>query len=535
MPKNKTEREPFYYPDYISEAFRRLGQASSSSGYPLLNRHIDVIHILFNQCEDYPITEQAYSYVWWMLNNMTTNGHDEWVKDYWSYACQYYMFTKEHSNNVEDEQKRRFQEFHLMVGVMMVYLKRYDLLRHFMNYTSSLPAKFPLVPSTYIFIHWWYKQLTEKNEYTLYLLKYTMKGMNDGAQQERKIESLLLDYIALLMIRLHSVNDYNITYSNPTDLPNTGDTIEEADRNISIAEVLKKRVQNWSKDETALKELGFGDDNVNLANTLLMQFQESCKSFQEQVANHAEISDMKKDALKYDMLKALNRPGNNLPQNTGVDKERVERTTYVAIQSVELDERMILTGSEPIGNNLGEALINALYAEMRLNYCYQFMRHSSPASFAIPYRDMENALDRLELDNTFTILAMGISPYFFDEMDGFKRNENDEITYKNIKVIEIASNDNSFIIMKSADIPTISLRELNEEENQEGLIEIDTDYHLYSNIDSIDVENLFLKARIGYQLHIAEPMRYVRLRMAYQLDSDKVVLNRVLPIKNYMV
>ena len=107
MAKNKTDREPFYYPDYISEAFRRLGQASSSSGYPLLHRHIDVIHILFNQCEDYPITEQAYSYVWWMLNNMATNGYDLWVKEYWSYACQYYMFTKEYSNDAEDDQKRR--------------------------------------------------------------------------------------------------------------------------------------------------------------------------------------------------------------------------------------------------------------------------------------------------------------------------------------------------------------------------------------------------------------------------------------------
>ena len=535
MAKNKTDREPFYYPDYISEAFRRLGQASSSSGYPLLHRHIDVIHILFNQCEDYPITEQAYSYVWWMLNNMATNGYDLWVKEYWSYACQYYMFTKEYSNDAEDDQKRRFQEFHIMAGVMMVYLKRYDLLHHFINYTSSLPAKYPLVPSTYILIYWWYKQLAEKNEHTLYLLKYTMKDMNDGALQERKIESLLLDYIALLMIRLYSVNDYNITYSNPTDLPNAGNTIEEADRNISIAEVLKRRIENWSKDEAALKELGFRNDNIDFAITLLSQYQESCKSFQEQEANHAEISDMKKEALKNDMLEALNRPGINLPQKTGVDNGRFEVIKYVAKQAVELDERMILAGREPIGNNLGEALINALYAEMRLNYCYQFMLHGSLASFAIPYRDMQNAVDRLELDNTFTILAMGISPHFFDEMDGFKRNENDEIIYKDERVIEIASNENSFIIMKSADIPTISLRVLNEEENQENLTEIDSDHFLYSNIDSIDVENLFLKAQMGYQLHIAKPMRYVRLRMAYQLDSDKVVLNRVLPIKNYIV
>ena len=196
---------------------------------------------------------------------------------------------------------------------------------------------------------------------------------------------------------------------------------------------------------------------------------------------------------------------------------------------------MILAGREPIGNNLGEALINALYAEMRLNYCYQFMLHGSLASFAIPYRDMQNAVDRLELDNTFTILAMGISPHFFDEMEGFMRKGDGEIVYKGIRVIEIAANENSFIIMKSSEIPTVSLRPLQAEENQELLEEIDGDYHLYSNIDRLDADRLILKARMGYQLHIVEPMKYVRLRIAYQLDSDKVLLDRVLPIKNYIV
>ena len=132
---------------------------------------------------------------------------------------------------------------------------------------------------------------------------------------------------------------------------------------------------------------------------------------------------------------------------------------------------MILAGRDPIGNNLGEALINALFTEMRLNYCYQFLLHGAIASFAIPYRDMEKALERLELDSSYTILAMGISPHFFDEMDGFGRNDRNEITYRDIKVLEIASNESSFVIMKSRDIPTLSLRALKTEENLELLSE----------------------------------------------------------------
>ena len=163
MFKKRNDIEPFYYPDYIVEALRRLGQASCSCQYPLLNRRIDIIQILFNQLEDYPITDQIYSYVWYLLNNMVSNGHDEWVKEYWSYACQYYLFTKKYAVNADEKQKNDFLEFHLMTGVMLVYMKRYNLLRHFMTYTSSLPAQYPLVPNTYCDIIRWYKLLSQKN------------------------------------------------------------------------------------------------------------------------------------------------------------------------------------------------------------------------------------------------------------------------------------------------------------------------------------------------------------------------------------
>ena len=60
------------------------------------------------------------------------------------------------------------------------------------------------------------------------LLRYSMRGMDAGAREDSMIEGLLLDYIALLIIRLNTVNDYNITYSDPFDLPLVGDTVEKA-------------------------------------------------------------------------------------------------------------------------------------------------------------------------------------------------------------------------------------------------------------------------------------------------------------------
>lgn len=534
MPKNKVDREPFYYPDYIMEVLYKLGQASRSDKYPLLNRRIDIIHVLFNQFENYPITEQVYDYVWSLLNNMIDNRSDNWVVEYWSYACQYYTLTKQYSNEDTEEQKNRFREFHLMVGVLMAYMQRYDLLHHIFTFTSSLPAKYPLVPSTFHYIYSCYKVLSKKNE-RMYLLKYPMKDLEDGAREDSRIEGLLLDYIALLLIRLNTVNDYNITYSNPLDPPLLGDTVEETERNNSITEVLKQRIIKWQGNERALKVMGLNADDVKHASKLVQDYQNDCLRHRDSLLNNRNISEIKRNELKTDMVSALLEAGNPLPELHGEDVKGFETIDLFAKQSNKLDDRLILSGREPISNNLAEALVGALFTEMRYNYCYQFLLHSSPHSFAIPYRDMTKALEKLRFDNNFTILAMGVSPHFYEEVEGFSRDSEGVLSYKGgVNVLEIASNENSFIIMKSCDMPRIGLRALAEEENQENLEEIEAKHHLYSNINRIERDDLVLKAKMGYRLYIKEPMKYVRLRIAYQLDSDNVVLNRVQSIKNYI-
>ena len=527
MKKRKTEREPYYYPDFIVEALFRLGEASHSDSYPLLNKRIDIIHVLFNQF----ITEQVYSYVWRMLNNMAFDGYDKWVKDYWSYASQYYTLTLQYSQEENEEQKSRFREFHLMVGVLMVYMKRYDLLQHIFTFTNSLPAKYPLVPSTFHYIFSCYKGLSKKNE-KMELLRYSMKGMDAGAREDSIIEGLLLDYIALLIIRLNTVNDYNITYSDPFDLPLVDDTVEKVAKDANNARTITRRVEKWGKNEEALNKMGLSQEDSANALSLLSQYENACQLKQEELAQQRNISEEKRAVLKNDMLMAIAGYQFDLP-NWGGAQGYEKMNMKPASQEVQLDGNLILAGRDSISNNLCEVLIGALFTEIRMNYCYQFLLNGSANSFSIPYRDMSRALERLSLDDSYIILAMGVSSHFFDEMDGFSRDI-DGISFKDVKVKEIASNENSFIVLKSSDVPCFSLRALTAEENTENLAEIEDERHLYSNIDRLDADSLILKVMLGYCLHVKSPLKYVRLRIAYQLDSDSVILNRVLPIKNYI-
>lgn len=533
MTKKRTDRPHFIYPEYITESVLRLSEASYSKKYPLLNKRIDLIHLLLNQLNDYPVTEQVYSWVWRMLNKMAFCKNVEWIQSYWSYANQYYTIKLEYSSDIEA--KKRFQEFHLMVGVLMVYMKEYELIRNFFTYTSSLPPRYPLIPSTFATIFLWYKQLSKKNE-RFYLLKYGIIGLNEGAKDDSIIESSLLDYLALLLIRLNKVNDYNITYSNPMAFPPLGDTIEEVLQNQEITKTLKNRVLKWEHNKGTIRKLGYKIGDSQQAIALINEFQESCDLRIKELTETAHISKDKQEILKQDLIQAIDKYPIDIPMPTLTQSSRTV-LPKLSEQKVELDERLILSNYDYISNNLGEALVNGIYVELRHYYCYQFLLQSAVRTFLVPYRNLSEALKRLKLDNSYVLLAMGVSAYLFDETEGFERIQNNKIIYQGVDVICIASNENSMIIMKKADIPTIELRDLKDNEVGDKQYEIDTKHHFYSNIDSITTADkpIILTVRVGYNLYLPQNFKYIRLRIAYQLDTDQMLIDKIQSINNYIV
>lgn len=131
-----------------------------------------------------------------------------------------------------------------------------------------------MIPSTFSQIFYIYEELSEKNK-RMYLLNYHMSMVFEGAGEENKIEGLLVNYLALLMIRLYDVNDYNITYSNPLDTPATGNTIEENDNKIELANILIERIKRITDDQ--LKECGLSTmKNQRVVVDLLKQYIAQC-------------------------------------------------------------------------------------------------------------------------------------------------------------------------------------------------------------------------------------------------------------------
>lgn len=528
----KRDETPYMYPQYIVKVLNQLMLKGIQDKGSRLGKQADIVSILYNQSNNFPVTEQAYAMMWNWINGMLAAGCDEWMKQYWNIAHQYYTFKLEYSRNEDD--KERFREFHIMVCVLAFYKERYVVLRHFLNFTNTLPAKYPLIPSSFAHIFNVYKILSKKNQ-EMYLLKYHMLGTYEGAGEENKIEGLLVDYLALLMIRLYAVNDYNVTFSNPLDFPQTGATLEENSYKKDMASVLSDCLDNLS--DNRIRACGLTPEWKGDAKRLIEEYIDECDKHAQLLNQDSSVSEEKKKDLKTELEEASRNLSIRLPKT----KEQVERqnqcgsTKFVAMQKIELDERLILKKHSFISSNLGETLVNSLNSQLERFYCYQFLLNSAVRTFVIPYKDFDKAMKRLSLSSEYAILAMGVSPYFFDEIEGFRRESNEKISYNACLVHHISSsNENAILIMKKEDVPCYDFRKLKQNEVKGNEKEIEVSRHLFSNIDAIKKDNLLLTVRQGFSVLLPSSLRYVRLKIAYHMESDDMLVAKVGPIKNYV-
>lgn len=520
------DEELYTYPEEIISLINNVVERSKSMKYPLLAKRIDFIQMLFNQFNEFPITKQVYELVWRWANEMTVAGAEDWMKQYWNYANQYYMFNLSQSRRNDD--MGLYREFHVMVCTMMLYNNRYEWLKHALSFTNTLPPKYPLIPSTFKDIFNTYVELSEKNE-NFYLMRYPMKGMNLGAGEEYAIEGELLRYISLLMIRLYSVDDYNITFSDPMAFPDHGRTVEENKRIISQVEVIIQRVKQWEKDKTGIQErCGLDPIGIKKAIEILHNYKTSCENKISEIEKNPIEDTWKRNKLKKELIDAAKRLPNNLRLPTAESKNHHDEIPIVVSQEYRLDKELILKGYDYIGSGLADTMIESLVVQLRNSYNYLFLLNSPCKTYVIPYGLLGKAMKRLSLSNDYIILAQGVSSHLYEEIDGFIKKGN-TYTFDDAEIIEIVANTSCFLIMKRSDLPTVERRQLDDEE-MKGYLPLGTN-DVCTNIDTLTWPDPLLKVCQGYVLRQPKSLRYIRMRIDYRLSFDESVIDRIEDLK----
>ena len=341
----------------VWKMFRELyKQHSKRDNHFFSNRNL-IVSYFFSPEEQIFLSEEEYIYIWQTVDAVVHADNESWVYNYWTYANQYYMFTLDHYSKDEELklQQKRFKEQHFMIGALLTYNHKYVLLKRLMYFSNALPPTYDLVPSSFNIIILQLKSLIEKKDMPIELTKrYLMIGAPQDVSSDGFILSYTYKYASLLLIRLFTVNDWNITYSNPMDLPDISKVknVEDLNAEVYMMNRLKNNISSWFEEKDAIKQtIGEGrvvvDDVLNLCDEYIVK----CKKQIVTLNNSMEVDPKKQEYIKSHLLSALKDYPLVLPIFDDINTDDYERKKINNYVKFQIDKEILKVGTNVNASN----------------------------------------------------------------------------------------------------------------------------------------------------------------------------------------
>lgn len=474
--------------DILSKIAKKVGDTSQTDDR---YNYIGIVNTVLNHASKGGISPATYLRLWEMVNRAAKAGNTGWFIDYWTYADQYYRFYKlEGHTPLAQNNLKEFYQCHVVMGGLLLYYKRMEWLSHIMHFSQSQPAKFELVPGTLSRIFemvLWVDELSNK-PFGLYQ-KYQFMGLERGANMDNAIAGYVYQYLALLIIRLWSYNDYNINYVNPLDIPMADDySIENNEHLIGGAERMKKEVERWY-DNGMVSEFGFYilpskkevmdklDEFIGVLNNKI-----------KEVEARDDVDEQKAKVIKAEMIVTNANSHTTIPMiedASTLDESRYQKYSTIVKAEDAVEKRFITKGSKQQLGNFGMALVHSLNFNMLTEYLgitYKLMPCS--ASYRINQKDLLDAIDRLELPEDYIILDNGNALDLY-EIRQKLTHENDKYLYKGHEIVSLGMSGYLayVLVMPKTDLPLAEIVDTDTQNSDCKLI--DSNNYLYSNIDDL--------------------------------------------------
>ena len=481
--------------EYSTELYDILSKVAKRVGDPTLTddryNYIGIVSVLYNHSSEGGLSQNTLNKTWEMVNRAAKAGNTGWFKDYWTYADQYYRFYKQNGRTpLSDKNLKEFYCYHVMMGGLLVYFKRYDWLNHMMHFSQSQPERFELIPGTLgrIFEMVWHVDELNEKPFGLYQ-KYQFMGLEKGAKMDDAIAGYIYQYLALLIIRLWTYNDYNINYADPFILPAANDEyVENNERMINRVEWMKKNVDRWYNNGLITE---FGLRNVPDVNDVKSKLDEYIVILKQKIIEieaRDEVDEHKAKVIRDEMI--VHNANSYCPipmkEEDDVPDETLFNTTSTPIIATSRVEKPFITkGSKKELGNFGGSLVHELGFRMLNEYLRaSFSMMPCSISYSIIQKDLLEAIDRLELPKDYVIVEIGNSLDLYEFRDKIAV-EGDKRMYNGHKIISLGMTGftNSIWIMRETEVPFMDIIETTFTGG--AYTEIDKSNHLYSNIDQI--------------------------------------------------
>ncbi|TQI69636.1 hypothetical protein JM79_0518 [Gramella sp. Hel_I_59] len=201
----------------IREIIREVSKGKNDDLRSLEHFAVSGVWFMGHGVFETPISQETYKELWRNVVLISTNAG--FVRQYWGTAHQYYDFglKRVYGNNydfesrtydnqsqidIRDSERKRFFEFHLAMGGLLVYQKNYDALKTLLTYTQRQPPNYVLLPQYTTEIFAWFSSFKDEfgRGYYPIDLAYPFPGL-DNLGNRRQVTYYICQYIALLFLR----------------------------------------------------------------------------------------------------------------------------------------------------------------------------------------------------------------------------------------------------------------------------------------------------------------------------------------------
>lgn len=473
------------------------------------------------------------------VHEAARNGNDDFIKEYWIFAVQYYLLLNYSSiNNSADigarerlkKEKAVFHKFNTAILGMLLYMNRKECLVDLLYFSNTLPYSYPLCCNSLQMIFDEWKKFYNNGDIQrlmLQLQEYSFVGNNYGVDSEWFLMHIMERILAIQILRLKGI-DYNVEYRDPLADIEEGSEIEEKRDAIALLERMKTAIKEICS-EGLEKILG---THVHFTKVGALDLIENNI---QRIKN--DIND-KEENLSIDVRKfiaingEIHRAWNNADMDLGEHRDNVAYNTERYEREIRFDipKEMVCIGYKQMKNDgFVDTLIEALVYSVKGVKTEAFKKINPVTTYRIEYQDLGLALERLKLSSEYVVLynSINIDLYYkcYKQHKGYRVNASDLRFINEALLIEQHDYDSKpyMLVLKRDDLPYLTI-----EKNGDDDYSDEEQRFLETNIETIptNIESLsqrYIKAIVG--LHYPIDFRYVRIDIPFvmaEMDIDKI-------------
>ena len=530
------------YSDGYYGVLRELIKATTEQQkYHYLSQDNQITAAFYNHSQNVLVSQNTMRHFWISINHIVDSDCYKWFTQYWIAAEQYYRFALQFpdSDRLNDKSfiqcRDNFVFMHFMMGGFMIYKKKYDWLKFMLSFTQEMPYTYPLIPKTFQSI--WNKLLEalRKADIPAGLARdYWFSGMVMDVRQDEEIFGYVHSYAALLIMRLANVQDFSVSDEEKYKLPDVSNKIKINERIIQRCDLLLKDVNELSENKELKQYIKY---DTKKAEALLDEIKRNANHKNEELKKQNLPDTDRLEKLKGKLAEESQKFSDlYLPhvteQQDGNVKEEFLRLRF------KLKKEYFCEGYDSEASGIFEGLLKHINTQIQNWFLARFILTPPKERYQILYRDIFNALDRLNLDSSYSIINMGI--FLGQCQDSFGKIE--KVTFSTKGEIEkygetpffnVPSNTSQLsgiFILKSTDIPQAEYTDESHNDESKELKLLESSNGLYSNIENLTATNNVLIIGRGVKLvrfDSSYKFSYIRLSVNYDssignLDLDKI-------------